>query len=134
MNRNDALRLRRAIVRGSASLPDDMASTVPDLFAPWRDGTAYATGDRVQYGGVLYKCLQPHTSQADWTPDKAVSIWVRTDDPSIEWPAWRQPTGAQDAYMAGDKVSHVEKHWVSAVDNNVWEPGGLGTETLWIEQ
>lgn len=36
----------------------------------------------------------------------------------------------KDAYMAGDKVTHNDKHWVSDVDNNVWEPSVYG----WSEQ
>ena len=38
----------------------------------------------------------------------------------------KQPTGAQDAYAKGAKVSHNGKHWVSTADNNVWEPGVYG--------
>ena len=78
-------------------------------------------------GGVkLYRCLQGHTSQETWTPDAAPSLWVAISDPAEEWPAWVQPTGAHDAYAQGDKVSHNGKHWISNVDNNVWEPGVYG--------
>ena len=101
------------------------SASAPKLFPMWalKD---YAIGDRVQYEGNLYKCLQAHTAQADWTPDVAVSLWVRVDDPSIEWPDWIQPVGAQDAYAKGAKVSHNDKHWISDVDSNVWEPGVYG--------
>ena len=124
----EAMRLRNAIVIGSESLNDDLASAVPDLFPQWETGTAYVVGDRRNYEEVLYKCIQAHTSQDDWTPDVAVSLWVRTDNPHEEWTEWRQPVGAQDAYMTGDKVSHNEKHWISNIDNNVWEPGVYGWE------
>ena len=43
-----------------------------------------------------------------------------------EWPVWSQPTGAHDAYSAGDRVSHNGKHWTSNADGNVWEPGVYG--------
>ena len=43
-----------------------------------------------------------------------------------EWPAWVQPTGAHDAYAKGAKVSHNDKHWISEVDDNTWEPGVYG--------
>ena len=124
--------LRKKIESMSAELTDADALDVPELFPKWTL-KEYAVGDRVRYGDLLYKCLQNHTSQSDWTPDVAVSLWVRVDDPSIEFPEWRQPTGAQDAYAKGAKVSHKDKHWVSNVDNNVWEPGAVGTETLWHE-
>lgn len=134
ITREQAYKLRALIEKASASLTDTDAISAPELF-PKFDGNAhlYAVGDRVRYGELLYKCLQAHTSQTDWTPDTAVSLWVRVDDPAEEFPEWRQPTGAQDAYHKGDKVSHNEKHWISDIDGNVWEPGAVGTETLWHE-
>ena len=86
----------------------------------------YSVGDRVSYNGILYKCLTAHTSQETWTPDVSYSLWVRVDDPSIEWPEWIQPVGSVDAYPMNAKVSHNDQHWVSIVDNNVWEPGVYG--------
>ena len=77
-------------------------------------------------GDTLYKCLTAHQSQDSWSPDVSPSLWVHVDDPSVEFPEWIQPTGATDAYMKGDKVSHNEKHWVSDYDNNTWEPGVFG--------
>ena len=117
--------LRRKIESMSAELTDADAIDVPELFPKWSI-KEYAVGDRVRYEDTLYKCLQAHTSQSDWTPDVAVSLWVRVDDPSIEYPEWRQPTGAQDAYMKGDKVSYNGKHYISIVDNNVWSPTTYG--------
>ena len=88
--------------------------------------TDYEVGDRVSYDGTLYKCLTSHTSQSTWTPPDSPSLWVRVDDPSIEWPEWIQPVGSTDAYAKGAKVSHTGKHWISDVDGNVWEPGVYG--------
>lgn len=124
---DDAKRLRPIIEEASKSLSDEEAVNAPELFPAWSgDGIAYAKDDRVKYDDFLFKCLQAHTSQSDWTPVAAVSLWVRVDDPSEEWPEWRQPAGAHDAYEKGYKVSHNEKHWVSNVDANVWEPGVYG--------
>ena len=131
MRVSDAIRYRNAIVQASQSLPDDIASTVPDLFDSWQTDTDYEVGDRRKYNGTLYKCLTAHTSQSTWTPDVSPSLWVRADDPGEEWPEWVQPLGSTDAYMSGDKVSHVEHHWISNVDGNVWEPGAPGTDLLW---
>ena len=100
------------------------------VFPAWRTDTEYAQGNRVRHGATLYKCLQSHTAQGDWTPDTAVSLWVRVDDPGQEWHEWVQPQGATDAYPLGAKVSHLEKHWVSEYDNNVWEPSD-SVPTLW---
>lgn len=86
----------------------------------------YFAGERVSYNNLLYRCIQNHTSQEDWTPDVAVSLWVEIPDPAEEWPEWKQPAGAHDTYSKGDKVSHNEKHWISEIDNNAYEPGVYG--------
>ena len=109
------------------------ASEHAELFAEWAYPIAYTVGQLRCYNGTLYKCVQAHTSQADWAPDTAASLWSVAADPAEEWPAWSQPVGAHDAYAKGDKVSHKGKHWTSSVDSNVWEPGTAGTENLWIE-
>lgn len=119
-----AIRYRKAIEKAAISLPDETATDVPELFPSWHPDTDYVIGDRRQFNGILWKCIQPHKSQTDWTPDVAVSLWARTS--ADEWPEWIQPTGASDAYMASDKVSHNGKHWTSNIDNNVWEPGVYG--------
>lgn len=126
LTREQAYKYRSALIKGSAVLTDTEALTAPMLFPRWAVDTDYTTGERLYYDGELYKVLLDHRSQADWTPDVAVSLYVRVDDPSIEWPEWHQPQGAHDAYMAGDKVSHNEKHWISDIDYNTYEPGVYG--------
>ena len=122
-----AIALRPIIEEASKSLPDDVAIEAIELFPAWNSAdVAYVVGDRVRYEDLLYKCLQSHNSQPTWNPADAVSLWVRVDDPGEEWPEWRQPLGAQDAYELGAKVSHNDKHWISNVANNVWEPGVYG--------
>lgn len=125
ITREKAIALRKLIEKLSADLSDSEAYTAPELFPMWTIKD-YQTGDRVQYQSNLYKCLQSHTAQSDWTPDTAVSLWVRVDDPAIEYPEWVQPTGAHDAYAKGDKVRHMGKHWQSDIDANVYEPGVYG--------
>ena len=129
MNRAKAYRLRALIEQTAVNLSDEDALTGIELFPKWNESSTYEQGDRVRYNDVLYKCLQSHTAQADWKPSEAVSLWVRVDDPSIEFPAWIQPTGAHDAYAKGAKVSHLEKHWISNIDANVYEPPTMWTET-----
>lgn len=117
-----------AIKAVRSTLDDATALTVPQLYSEWSSDRSYAVGDRVLYGDTLYKCLQAHTAQETWTPADAPSLWVRIDDPAIEWPDWVQPTGSTDAYPMGAKVSHNGQTWVSTVDGNVWEPGVYGWE------
>lgn len=124
ITRQKARTLRRMIEKASISLDDSDALTAVELFPNWTgESHDYAVGDRVRYSDTLYKCLQAHQSQSTWNPSDAPSLWARVDDPTIEWPEWVQPVGSTDAYMAGDKVSHNNKHWISDVDANVWEPG-----------
>lgn len=123
-----ARKLRKLIERLAASLDDETALDNAELFPQWEENKAYEVGDRLRYEDVLYKVLLAHTSQSSWTPDVSPSLFVRVDDPGEEWPEWRQPTGATDAYMQGDKVSHNGKHWISSIDNNIWEPSVFGWE------
>lgn len=98
-----------------------------EVYPEWNPKSyPYFAGERVSYNGGFYRCIQNHTSQADWTPDTAVSLWVSISDPSEEFPEWKQPAGAHDAYNKGDKVSHNDKHWISDIDANVYEPGIYG--------
>lgn len=109
-------------------IPDDKAPEVPSLFDLWTVGVTYVVGDRVRYNNDIYRCLQEHTSQADWAPDATPALWHNIAEPTEEWPEWVQPAGAYDAYAQGAKVSHNDKHWISTVDGNVWEPGAYGWE------
>ena len=128
MLKSEALRFRTHLNSIIESLEDETALTVIDLFPLWKTNKAYALNDRVQYSGVLYKCVQAHTSQDNWTPDQTPALWTSV---SVEdWPEWVQPTGAQDAYNTGDQVSHSDKHWISTVDANVWEPGVYGWDEV----
>ena len=112
-------------------LDDEQAEQVKNFFKPWAVDKCYEVGDRVLYNDILWKCIQAHTSQEDWTPDVSASLWSRTgqnpENPDAT-PEWIQPTGAQDAYQTGDKVTHNGYVWVSTTDNNVWEPGVYGWE------
>ena len=110
----------------SGGLDEVTASEHAELFAPWAYPIAYTVGQLRRFNGTLYKCVQAHTSQADWTPDTAASLWSVAADPAEEWPAWSQPVGAHDAYRKDAKVSPNGKHWTSSVDSNVWEPSVYG--------
>ena len=96
------------------------------LYETWQSGKQYEVGDRCIYLGNLYECIQAHQSQDDWTPAATPALWKKHGAPGEEWPDWVQPTGAHDAYALGDKVKHNEKHWISSVDANIWEPGVYG--------
>ena len=119
---------RQFIEQMAKNVDDETALDHIEAFPKWEVGKAYKKDERIRYIGDLYKVLQDHTSQADWSPDKAVSLYVKV---SIEeFPEWVQPTGAHDSYMKGDKVSHIGKHWESDIDANTYEPGIYGWSEL----
>lgn len=103
---------------------DETALEAIELYPVWSSGISVSVNDRYQYNNKLYKCVQAHTTQADWTPDKTPALWVEVS--LDEFPEWKQPAGAHDAYAKGDKVKHNGKKWESAADANVWEPGVYG--------
>lgn len=108
------------------TVDDEAAVLVPNLFDIWSDSKHYTKDTRVTYNGVLYKCLQDHDAQADWTPTDAPSLWAKVlPGQSGEIGEWEQP-GSTNGYKTGDKVTHNGKTWESTADNNVWEPGAVG--------
>lgn len=112
-------------------LTDEQAANHSDLFPEWNGNFfSFEIGQRVQYNGTLYKVLQNHTSQSDWTPDQAPSLFaeILPGQEGTNIGEWVQPNST-NPYMQGDKVMHNNKTWESSIDNNVWEPGVYG----WIE-
>lgn len=113
--------LQERVVLDYAS--DEDAYTMRYLYPKWSgDGITYKTNDRLMYNDKFYKVLQDHTSQADWLPTTATSLYVEIADPSIEYPEFKQPTGAHDAYAKGDKVTFEGKHYISLINANVYSP------------
>lgn len=130
MKREHLYKLRDMIRKAAVSLSDEDALAAVELFAPWQTDTAYAVDDRIRYGGKLYRVVQAHTSQSDWTPGITPALYTEVAEPGTI-PVWRQPTGAQDAYALGDKVKYPDENgniWVSTIDANVYEPGVYGWE------
>ena len=131
MTREKAEQLRAMIVNASASLGDADALEAVELFPQWQgNGSLYPVGTRVRFTGGLYRCLQEHLSQADWTPTASPSLWAKLliPDPD-EIPDWEQPDST-NAYRKGDRVRHKGKVWRSDYDNNIWEPGVYGWSEL----
>ena len=124
MKRSELFKIREIIEKASASLEDTDALDAVELFPLWAVGVAYSVGERIQYDGKLYKVVQAHTSQADWTPPTVPALFTEVAKPG-EIPVWKQPTGAQDAYNKGDKVWYPDVNttvYESVIDSNVWSP------------
>ena len=66
---------------------DEFALQTIDMFPRWEDNIGKTITDddiskgydRYQHNGKLYKCIQAHTIQADWTPDKTPNLYVLVD-------------------------------------------------------
>ena len=128
MTRAKAKQLRQLIEQLAVTLDDETALTGVELFPAWVVGKAYAVNDRAQYNGTLYKCIQAHTSQADWMPSATPALWktVSVD----EYPEWVQPAGAHDAYNIGDKVTYNGQHYVCTSNANVYAPDVYGWDLI----
>ena len=126
MTREEAQKIIEALVTLRESASDADALNAIAIYPAWREEVTYTTGQRVRHDGTLYKVLQDHTSQADWTPEAAPSLFAKVLIPDENViPAWEQPDST-NTYTKGDKVTPNEKTWVSDIDNNVWEPGVYG--------
>lgn len=124
----EAKEYRKAIDTFAKNQNDETLIDNKVAFEFWRAGISAVKNKIYRYGDDIYRCVQPHTTQVDWTPDKVPALFIKIN--LEEYSEWVQPTGAHDAYMKGAKVSHNSKHWVSDIDNNIWEPGAYG----WAEE
>lgn len=122
-----AQKLRPYIEKAAISLSDEDALEAVNLFPNWTpDADRYEKDARVNYEGVLYKCLQAHIPQAAWTPTAAPSLWAKVLIPDANIiPEWEQPDST-NPYMKGDKVMFNGAVYESTIDNNVWAPNVYG--------
>ena len=130
MNRMTAEMYRKRIEQAATSLPDEDALTAPEMFPHWKVGISVVADERMYYEDKLYRVVQSHTTQEGWEPDITPALFTEVAKPG-EIPVWKQPTGAQDAYMTGDKVHYPTKEdpvYISTVDNNTWAPDVYGWE------
>ena len=140
----------------SSANPDWVPSTYPALWmqyhgtskdtarawvAPTGAQDMYLTGEWMIYtDGKLYECLtntaySPTDLPSEWKADDEETETPATDpeEPAVEeWPAFVQPTSAQDAYNTGDKVTFNEKHYICQMDNCVYSPADYPAG--WLEQ
>ena len=104
------------------ALTDEQAYTLRVLFPAFEIDKSYVVGERIIYEDKFYKVIMAHTSQADWTPDVAVSLFVEIPNPSVEYPEFKKPINAETAYMTGDKITFEGNKYISIMDNNVYSP------------
>lgn len=129
MNRLQAAeQFRKALQMFAASLTEEQAMEIATVYDPWKEGKTYAVGEFITFGtnGVgdpqLYKVVQAHTSQADWLPSAASSLYTAIGLDDSGYAVWSQPTGAHDAYNIGDVVNYNGTIYESLIDGNVYSP------------
>ena len=124
-----AEQFRRSLQLFAASLTDELATEVASVYPEWEIGKSYTTNDGYITYGVnnvgdpqLYKIVQNHTSQAEWTPDATPALYEPIGLNDDGYPIWSQPSGAHDAYNTGDIVEYNGTLYISLIDGNAWSP------------
>lgn len=118
-----AIALRATIEGLAENLTDEAALDSVELFPEWSgDSVEYTVGKRLRYMGELYKVLQAHTSQSNWTPAEAPSLFALIlTAPDGTPQEWVQPDST-NPYMIGDRVLFNGQVYESVIDNNIWSP------------
>ncbi len=98
----------------------DLAAVTP-LYPTWTPTGRYTRDTLAVYKDQLYRCLQDHTAQQDWTPVAAVSLWVPIRQASSGPAEWEQRP-AENPYRRGDEVTFNGRVYRSLIDANTWSP------------
>ena len=111
----------------ASDLSQEELDELMDLYEDWEVGESVNVGDIRKYSNKLYRVIQAHTTQADWTPDILPALWnvyipPITEDGEEIIPDFKQPTMAENAYNIGDKVRFEGQVYESVIDGNVWSP------------
>jgi hypothetical protein len=123
-----AEQFRKALQLFAQSLDDEKAMEVATVFPEYEVGKAYVINEKFIYGTnevgdpQLYRVVQAHISQADWTPDTATSLYDAIGLNKEGYPIWSKPTGAHDAYNNGDIVDYEGTLYKSLINGNIYSP------------
>ena len=113
MKRSVLYKFREFIEKGATSLTDTEALEAVALFPAWAVGVAYTKDERIQYDGKLYKVVQAHTSQADWTPPLVPALFAEVaaqgqgDTPDNPIPYNNNMELVKDKYYSQSGVVYV---------------------------
>ena len=108
----------------SEDLTHEQLESLTILYDEWKEGVSYKTGKHVRYDGRLYRVLAPgHTSQSDWTPNIAESLFtVVRPQGVIE--LWGERNLTTNPFMIGEQVKFEGVIYESTINDNVWSPTG----------
>lgn len=120
--------IRKALQMFAQTLTDEQAMEIATVYPAYEVGKAYSADELFTYGvndvgnPQLYRVVQAHTSQSDWTPDATPSLYAPIGLNPQGYPKWSRPTGSHDAYNTGDIVDYNGTLYKSLIDGNVWSP------------
>ena len=112
---------KASIDTAGAMLTDEQAIEVIDLYDEWAVNKQVYAGNRIQFEGELYKVLQDHTTQADWTPDVTPALYVEV---GYGYREIKENMMATEAFAKGEIGWWKEKDnlYESLFDGNVYTP------------
>ena len=119
---------RKALQMFAQTLTDEQAMEIATVYPAYEVGRAYSVDELFTYDindvgdPQLYRVVQAHTSQSDWTPDATPALYTPIGLSEEGYPKWSRPTGAHDAYNTGDIVDYNGTLYKSLIDGNVWSP------------
>ena len=125
--------LLRSAVAGGKLTDEELLSVQPALEGRvWRLGLSVQIGDVYSYGGFLWRCIQAHTTQTGWEPDKVPALWRKVEiiheDTKRIW-----QSGVD--YALGDSVFYPDENGTeyacitAHTSQTGWEPPN--TPALW---
>ena len=115
--------IREAMGKVTATLTDEQALAVKELYPLWAVDTAYTVDYVVRHNSKLYRCLQSHTSQENWTPDATPALWVEIAAPN-EYREIKDNMLPTEAFVLGEIGWYKEKDnlWKSLIPDNTYTP------------
>ena len=129
MKRQQAIEQFRKVVQFFAqTLSDEQAMEVATVYPKYQIGKAYKIDEIFTYGEnevgdpQLYRVVQDHTSQENWTPDTTPSLYTPIGLTDEGYPIWSRPTGSHDAYNIGDIVDFNGILYKSLINGNTYSP------------
>ena len=117
---NANLQATRKLIRVDELDENELLDMI-DLYESYEIGKSYQADDTFKYEGKLYKVIQKHTSQEDWTPSELPALYLNMMPENVI-PEWIHPTGSHDAYSVGDRVVYEGQVYESLIDANTYSP------------
>lgn len=77
MKASEAYNFRHKIELAASKLDDTDALEMVELFPQWKEGMSVSIGERYRFNNELYKVIQAHTTQSNWTPDITPALFTK---------------------------------------------------------